>query len=180
MLASSNATERRLRTTQTSRCTGRMTRSVTRPAVACSGFIKRPFSHWTSLRRTSLIVLEFSVRICECFATDSSSMTQTIFAPTTSLESAPPNTLVVIDYLQLLDQKRANPDLMHQVRQIRTLARERELVVLCLSQIDRSYDPEKRTFPDISDVRLPNPVDLRLFDTTCFLNQGKMQVASSG
>jgi predicted ATP-dependent serine protease len=42
-----------------------------------------------------------------------------------ALETAPPNTLVIIDYLQLLDQRRANPDLMHQVRQLREFARDR-------------------------------------------------------
>lgn len=96
-----------------------------------------------------------------------------------ALETAPPNTLVIIDYLQLLDQRRANPDLMHQVRQLRDFAQARELIIVCLSQIDRSYDPKERALPDVSDVRLPNPVDLTLFDRTCFLNQGKMQVAAT-
>lgn len=95
------------------------------------------------------------------------------------LASAPANTLVVIDYLQLLDQNRENPDLMHQVQQLRTFARERQFIILCLSQIDRSYDSAKRPCPGINDVRLPNPLDLGLFDRTCFLNQGKMQIGSS-
>jgi len=95
------------------------------------------------------------------------------------LASAPAKMLVVIDYLQLLDQKRANPDLMSQVQQLRDFARERQVIVLCLSQIDRRYDSTNRPCPDISDVRLPNPLDLSLFDKTCFLNQGTMQIASS-
>lgn len=95
----------------------------------------------------------------------------------TRLSSAPPNTLVVIDYLQLLDQKRENPDLMEQVQQLKNFARQRHLIILCLSQVDRRYDPAERACPGISDVRLPNPLDLSLFDRTCFLNQGKMQMA---
>jgi len=95
------------------------------------------------------------------------------------LASAPANTLVVIDYLQLLDQKRENPDLMHQVHQLRSFARERQLIILCLSQIDRRYDSTDRPCPGIDDVRLPNPLDLSLFDKTCFLHQDTMQIASS-
>jgi replicative DNA helicase len=92
------------------------------------------------------------------------------------LASASPNTLVVIDYLQLLDQRRQNAELAYQVRRLRDFARERRLVVLCLSQIDRSYDPAKRPFPALGDVRLPNPLDLSLFDRACFLNRGKMRI----
>ena len=94
------------------------------------------------------------------------------------LASAPANTLVVIDYLQLLDQNRRNPDLMNQVQQLRAFARKRGFIILCLSQISRSYDPAARPFPGINDVLLPNPLDLGLFDRTCFLNQGRMQTGS--
>ena len=95
------------------------------------------------------------------------------------LASAPANTLVVIDYLQLLDQKRENPDLMYQVQQLRNFARQRQLIILCLSQIDRRYDSAKQPCPGIGDIRLPNPLDLSLFDKMCFLNQDTMQIASS-
>jgi replicative DNA helicase len=96
-----------------------------------------------------------------------------------ALQTASPNTLVIIDYLQLLDQRRTNPDLMNQVRQLKDFARDRELIIVCLSQVDRSYDSKRRAIPDLSDVRLPNPVDVSLFDRTCFLNQGKMHLAST-
>lgn len=94
------------------------------------------------------------------------------------LGSAPPGTLVVVDYLQLLDQKREHPDLMTQVRRLKRFARERQLIVVCLSQIRRSYDPAKCSHPEITDVRLPNPLDLGLFDRACFIGQRKMQIAS--
>jgi len=96
------------------------------------------------------------------------------------LASAPPNTLVVIDYLQLLDQRRESPTLMDQIAALRRFAQARRLIIVCLSQIDRRYDSARKPYPDLSDVRMPNPLDLTLFDKACFLNQGRMQVASVG
>jgi replicative DNA helicase len=92
-----------------------------------------------------------------------------------SLDAAPGGTLVVVDYLQLLDQKRENPALDIQVRELKSFARERGLVLVFISQIDRSYDPLKKPFPDMGDVRLPNPLDLKLFDKACFLNDGEVR-----
>lgn len=88
---------------------------------------------------------------------------------------APHGTLVVIDYLQLLDQRRENPDLTVQVRALKSFARDKGLIIVFISQIDRSYDPSIKPCPDISDVRLPNPLDLTLFDKTCFLNNSEVQ-----
>ncbi|TPK72492.1 DNA helicase [Mesorhizobium sp. B2-4-15] len=89
-----------------------------------------------------------------------------------ALESAPRGTLAVIDYLQLLDQKRENPALMDQVRALKAFARDRGVILVFIPQIDRSYDPSTKPFPDISDIRLPNPLDLSLFSKACFLNKG--------
>ncbi|MDX8500196.1 DNA helicase [Mesorhizobium sp. VK4C] len=91
------------------------------------------------------------------------------------LRTAPRGTLAVIDYLQLLDQRRENPELMVQVSTLRSFARDRGLILVFISQIDRSYDPSKKPFPDLGDIRLPNPLDLSLFDKTCFLNKGEIQ-----
>ncbi|UCI28447.1 DNA helicase [Mesorhizobium sp. B2-8-5] len=91
------------------------------------------------------------------------------------LRSAPRGTLAVIDYLQLLDQKRENPELMVQIRALRSFARERGLVLVFISQVDRSYDSSGRPFPDIGDIRLPNPLDMSLFDKACFLNKGEIR-----
>ncbi|HVJ55424.1 MAG TPA: DNA helicase [Aliidongia sp.] len=91
------------------------------------------------------------------------------------LAATPRGTLVVIDYLQLLDQKRENPDLMVQVRALESFARDRGLIFVFISQIDRSYDPATKPCPDLGDVRLPNPLDLKLFNKTCFLNDGEIQ-----
>lgn len=91
------------------------------------------------------------------------------------LAAAPRGTLAVIDYLQLLDQKRENPALSVQVRTLDSFARERGLIIVFISQIDRSYDPLTKPCPDLEDVRLPNPLDLNLFRKTCFLNGGEVQ-----
>ncbi|TKT74885.1 DNA helicase [Aquamicrobium sp. LC103] len=92
-----------------------------------------------------------------------------------SLQTAPRGTLVVVDYLQLLDQKREKPELMTQIRQLKAFAGDRGIILVFISQIDRSYDPSKKPCPDIDDVRLPNPLDLSLFNKTCFLNNGEVR-----
>jgi hypothetical protein len=91
------------------------------------------------------------------------------------MAAAPRGTVVVIDYLQLLDQRRENPDLTVQVRTLKSFARDTGLIVVFISQIDRSYDPSVKACPDLDDVRLPNPLDLKLFDKTCFLNNSEVQ-----
>ncbi|MGK9233603.1 replicative DNA helicase [Inquilinus limosus] len=97
-----------------------------------------------------------------------------------ALAAAPRGTLVVVDYLQLLDQKREKPELAVQVRALKSFARERGLIIVFISQIDRSYDPTQKPFPDLRDVRLPNPLDLQLFSKTCFMNQGEVQLRAAG
>ncbi len=94
------------------------------------------------------------------------------------LGSAPRGTVVVVDYLQLLDQRREHPALMDQIVALKTFARERGLIMVFISQIHRRYDPAVRPCPDLSDVRLPNPLDLTMFDKACFLNDGEMRLAA--
>jgi replicative DNA helicase len=91
------------------------------------------------------------------------------------MAAAPRGTFVVIDYLQLLDQRRENPDLNVQVRALKSFARGQGLIVVFISQIDRSYDPSVKPCPDLGDIRLPNPLDLKLFDKTCFLNNSEVR-----
>ncbi|MBJ6125896.1 DNA helicase [Microvirga splendida] len=96
-----------------------------------------------------------------------------------ALASAPRGTIAVIDYLQLLDQRRENPALEVQVGALRSFAQERGMIIVFISQIDRSYDPSKKPCPDIRDVRLPNPLDLTLFSKLCFLNDGDIRFQSA-
>ncbi|GGB13613.1 replicative DNA helicase [Brucella endophytica] len=69
------------------------------------------------------------------------------------LASVPRGTLVVIDYLQLLDQRRENPPLPVQVQALRSFARRRGLILVFISQIDRSYDPSRKPCPEWSKKR---------------------------
>jgi len=91
------------------------------------------------------------------------------------LAQASRGTLAVVDFLQLLDQKRDKPELMTQVRTLKAFARDKGVIVVFISQIDRSYDPALKPVPDLLDVRLPNPLDLKLFDKMVFLNNGRVQ-----
>ena len=91
------------------------------------------------------------------------------------LESLPGGTLVVIDYLQLLDQKRENPALMDQISLLRAFAQKRGVTIVCISQIRRSFDDTERRVPGLADVRLPNPLDLTLFTKACFLHDRRVR-----
>ncbi|MDX8346682.1 DNA helicase [Cognatiyoonia sp. IB215446] len=88
----------------------------------------------------------------------------------------PSGSLVVIDYLQLLDQRRDHPDLAHQVTALRNCAQRQGLIIVLISQISRNYDPSVRPIPELSDVRLPNPLDLNLFSKTCFFGDGGVRI----
>lgn len=92
------------------------------------------------------------------------------------LGNKPGRAFVVIDYLQLLDQKRSNPALEEQVRALKKFAIEREAVVVLISQIDRAFELSSSNMPTLEDIRLPNLVDLSLFDKRCFLHDGQVQI----
>ena len=95
------------------------------------------------------------------------------------LAGASRGTLAVIDYLQLMDQKRTDPLLEEQILKIREFARQRGLTLVFLSQIDRSFDSRAGRCPGRTDVRLPNPLNLDLFDKSCFLHDGNLAFASA-
>lgn len=94
------------------------------------------------------------------------------------LESAPSGAVVVIDYLQRLDHNRENPELMVQVQALKAFAKAHGFIMVFISQIDRGYDPQHKPCPSLEDVLLPNPLDLTLFDKTCFLNDGEVEIAT--
>lgn len=99
---------------------------------------------------------------------------QTIIA---ELEKLPASTLAVIDYLQLLDQKRQNPPLDAQIGALRAFTRKHGTTLVVLSQIHRSFNPAHKPCPDAGDIRLPNPVDLTLFDRMIFMHGDELRVA---
>ncbi|MCR9279195.1 MAG: DNA helicase [Pseudomonadaceae bacterium] len=84
--------------------------------------------------------------------------------------------LIAIDYLQALDHSRRNPPLADQVGALKTFARQRGVIVVLVSQVHRSFDVAGGGLPGLSDVRLPNPLDLKLFDRACFVNDGEMRL----
>lgn len=96
----------------------------------------------------------------------------------TELSDMPAGTMVVIDYLQLLDQKRENPELTTQISELKSFAAKRGLIMVFLSQIDRSYIPTAGVCPSLDDVRLPNPLDLTLFNKACFLSDSEIQFSA--
>lgn len=92
------------------------------------------------------------------------------------LGEAPRGALVVIDYLQLLDQRRSNPELADQVRALKAFAAASGTIIVAISQIERSFDLRGKPLPELADVRLPNPVDLTLFTKACFLHEGEVRL----
>jgi len=86
---------------------------------------------------------------------------------------------VVVDYLQLLDQRRSNPLLADQVEALKIFAEKSGAIVVVLSQIDRSFELQKKSMPDLSDIRLPNPVDCSHFTKACFLHDGEIRLQAA-
>lgn len=89
------------------------------------------------------------------------------------LRGAPSGTVAVVDYLQILDQKRAHPSLKDQLDMLRAFAKETGVILLFILQIDRAFEGQAAALPQLSDVRLPNPLDLKVFSKTCFLHDGE-------
>ncbi|WP_299970354.1 DNA helicase [uncultured Roseobacter sp.] len=83
--------------------------------------------------------------------------------------------LIVIDYLQILDQKRTNPSLDDQIKSLQKYVIGSGAICAMISQIDRSFDLSGKFMPDISDVRLPNPINLSVFRKLFFLHDGRIQ-----
>ncbi len=97
---------------------------------------------------------------------------------TAQLEDAAPGTWVVIDYLQLLDQRRTNPSLQDQVDALGRWTRDRGLKVLMISQVDKRFEEASRAMPSLQDVRLPNPLDLGVFPKSFFLHEGRLEFSA--
>lgn len=95
------------------------------------------------------------------------------------LGGMPSGTLAVVDYLQLLDQKRIHPPLAEQVAALRACAQATGAAIVLISQIDRRFDETARVLPGPEDVRLPNPLDLGHFTKTCFLHEGRLELTAT-
>lgn len=95
------------------------------------------------------------------------------------LSGAVAGTVAVIDYLQLLDQRRESPPLGEQVRVLKEFAASSGVMFVFISQIDRSFDLAEKQIPSVEDIRLPNPIDMSVFDKLFFMSEGDLKLASS-
>lgn len=96
------------------------------------------------------------------------------------LSAAPVGAVAVIDYLQLMDQRRRDPELGEQIIALRKFAQASGSIIVVLSQINRAFELRSEPLPDLADVRLPNPADLTLFTKTCFMHEGEVQLEALG
>ena len=94
------------------------------------------------------------------------------------LGEASAGTVVVIDYLQILDQRRDNPSLDQQLSVLKAFAQSKGITIVILSQIDRSFELTSAKLPGLANVRLPNKADLSLFTKTCFTHDGQVELVS--
>lgn len=93
-----------------------------------------------------------------------------------ALAGAPAGTVAVIDYLQLLDQRRSTPPLADQLSALKAFAQASGVILAAISQVSRGFEDKKAALPGLADVRLPNPADLSLFSRTCFLHDGQISL----
>lgn len=82
------------------------------------------------------------------------------------------NSVIVIDYLQLLDEKRSNPTLQEQVFKLKNYAKEKECIVIFISQLKRELEYRTDKRPVMDDIRLPNPLELKFFNKIILLHKG--------
>lgn len=95
------------------------------------------------------------------------------------LDAAARPALAVIDYLQILDQARTKPCLSVQIAALKDHASRTGAIYAMIAQVDRLFELSGRPMPELADVRLPNPLDLSLFDRACFFNDGDWRFRSA-
>ncbi|MBC98607.1 MAG: DNA helicase [Halobacteriovoraceae bacterium] len=77
--------------------------------------------------------------------------------------------VIVVDYLQLLDEKRINPPLQKQVEKLKKYAKETGCIIIFISQVRREIENQIDKTPRLADIRLPNPLELNLFNKIILL-----------
>jgi replicative DNA helicase len=77
--------------------------------------------------------------------------------------------LIVIDYLQLLDEKRTNDALQVQIERLKVFAKKTGCIIIFISQLTREIENRDDRKPTINDIRLPNPLDLKLMNKIILL-----------
>lgn len=79
------------------------------------------------------------------------------------------NSLIIIDYLQLLDQKRTNDPLQVQVEKLKEFVKKTGCIIVFLSQLNRNVEDRANKYPILEDILLPNPVELSLINKIVLL-----------
>ncbi len=92
------------------------------------------------------------------------------------LSGASAGTVAVIDYLQILDQQRRKPELSDQLKVLQAFARHSGVILGFITQINRSFEPERDPVPSLKDIRLPNPIPNGIFSKSCFLHAGEVRL----
>jgi replicative DNA helicase len=77
--------------------------------------------------------------------------------------------LIVIDYLQLLDERRINAPLQEQVESLKEYAKKTGAIIIFISQLNREIENRIDRKPSLDDIRLPNPLDLNLMNKILLL-----------
>jgi replicative DNA helicase len=87
----------------------------------------------------------------------------------TATGSVEPGSLIVVDYLQVLDEKRVNPPIQAQIAQLKAFAKTTGCIIVFLCQLDRQVGDRTNQPPTMDDIRTPNPLELDAFNKTIFL-----------
>ena len=107
------------------------------------------------------------------FSVDLSDDISASYIMETTKETISSGSVIVVDYLQLLDQKRSNPEVKVQVETLKAYAKDKKCIIVFISQLDRRYDAEGETLPQVKDVRMPNEFDVDLMNKLLLFHQGK-------
>ena len=62
------------------------------------------------------------------------------------------------------------------MKTLRSFAEATGSTIVTLSQIVRGFDMAERRFPELADIRLPNPIDIAAFTKACFMHQGEARI----
>ena len=92
------------------------------------------------------------------------------------IQNAGKKAIVVVDHLQLLDQRRKAPELQQQVTDLNAFAKLAGCILVLISQIRSGFDEKSHRLPAVEDVRLLDVLDLGIFDKFVFLQDGQLQL----
>ncbi len=90
-------------------------------------------------------------------------------------DSVSSGSVIIVDYLQLLDHKRSHPPIQEQVAKLHSFAKEKGCIIIFLTQVQRAVEYRADKRPTMDDVKLVNPLDLKVFNKALFLYKDPRQ-----